>query len=381
MVWVRTQSRCAMILSAQTAIALIDNIRNDFTSDLDKTILAATAHRLYDKAVRIAANQYAKTHDPQALNKAFDAAERSHARIVLDGLLAVQAERQLPERNRIRLSQLKAEVNKLSKRLWETPINDPSVSMLRNELATVQDRLQIVLSDLDKQNTAFAQRKSPAKPPVTLDNIRSTLDDATTTMVSYFLSEKTIYAFVISRNGSELLPLPRPKNLNGMIENLRLTLDSAANSSNIAPFAVRYADLAVKLYNDLLRSPLTHLATPPHRLIIIPDGTLAYIPFDALLAQKPAKSKDFRSLPYIVRDYAISYAASATLRDAQIRLPRSAPRAEKLFVGYGTSFSKTAVLADVHLSPTEQAALHSSANAVTEDDLPNAKPSAKSPNY
>jgi CHAT domain-containing protein len=50
------------------------------------------------------------------------------------------------------------------------------------------------------------------------------------------------------------------------------------------------------------------------RLIVIPDDQLSYIPFDALLSSMPdTSSMNFRDLPYLVKDYPISYTYSATL--------------------------------------------------------------------
>ena len=49
-------------------------------------------------------------------------------------------------------------------------------------------------------------------------------------------------------------------------------------------------------------------------LIIIPDGILATIPFEALLTDIPENDKiDYRNLPYLIREYPIDYAYSATL--------------------------------------------------------------------
>ncbi|MCK4343792.1 MAG: CHAT domain-containing protein, partial [Bacteroidales bacterium] len=50
------------------------------------------------------------------------------------------------------------------------------------------------------------------------------------------------------------------------------------------------------------------------KLIIIPDGKLAFIPFEVLLSRFPGdKSFNYSSLPYLIRDYTINYSYSATL--------------------------------------------------------------------
>ncbi|MDP2113996.1 MAG: CHAT domain-containing protein, partial [Bacteroidota bacterium] len=75
---------------------------------------------------------------------------------------------------------------------------------------------------------------------------------------------------------------------------------------------VHYSLASFSLYQKLLK-PVSGLIKGKD-LIIIPDDKLSYIPFDALLSQMPDTSRmDFRSLNYLVRDYAINYSYSTTL--------------------------------------------------------------------
>ena len=56
------------------------------------------------------------------------------------------------------------------------------------------------------------------------------------------------------------------------------------------------------------------------KLVIIPDGELATIPFDALI-QNEDKTKDlvFYDLDYLIKDYEITYAYSASLYNSQLK--------------------------------------------------------------
>ena len=73
-----------------------------------------------------------------------------------------------------------------------------------------------------------------------------------------------------------------------------------------------YSRSAFRLQHDLLGDVSSKLKGK--RLIVIPDDQLSYIPFDALLSSMPdTSSMNFRDLPYLVKDYPISYTYSATL--------------------------------------------------------------------
>ena len=50
-----------------------------------------------------------------------------------------------------------------------------------------------------------------------------------------------------------------------------------------------------------------------HDLIIVPDGQIGYIPFDALIKKRPEKNSNYMNLEYLIRDFDISYAYSSTL--------------------------------------------------------------------
>lgn len=64
------------------------------------------------------------------------------------------------------------------------------------------------------------------------------------------------------------------------------------------------------LYRQLIQ-PLRLPAEAP--LIIVPDGNLAYLPFEALLTETPAAPESFKNYPYLIHRHAISYREAALL--------------------------------------------------------------------
>ena len=68
------------------------------------------------------------------------------------------------------------------------------------------------------------------------------------------------------------------------------------------------------LYNLLLKEPLTAFSENPKKLIIIPEGILNHLPFEALPVPEP--DEDIR---WLVQDYTCSYAYSATLLQEQLK--------------------------------------------------------------
>jgi CHAT domain-containing protein len=74
-----------------------------------------------------------------------------------------------------------------------------------------------------------------------------------------------------------------------------------------------YLSTASQLSRMIL-PPLVRQTVGDH-IVIIPDGELYYIPFEALLtrSQKAEADVDYRTLPYLIKKYAISYSYSSAL--------------------------------------------------------------------
>jgi CHAT domain-containing protein len=77
-------------------------------------------------------------------------------------------------------------------------------------------------------------------------------------------------------------------------------------------------------------------------LLIIPDGDLYYIPFEALLSGTPAKNEraNYSTLPYLIRKYSVSYSYSAGM--SLIRRRTNGARMKYSFVGFAPVFSDSA---------------------------------------
>ncbi|HEX9974029.1 MAG TPA: CHAT domain-containing protein, partial [bacterium] len=73
-----------------------------------------------------------------------------------------------------------------------------------------------------------------------------------------------------------------------------------------------YTSNASLLYKLLIAPIESKIHT--QKLIIIPDGLLGYLPFESLLMQNVSNDlHDYRTLPYLIHKYQISYHCSASL--------------------------------------------------------------------
>lgn len=83
-----------------------------------------------------------------------------------------------------------------------------------------------------------------------------------------------------------------------------------STSPDFQPGKRDFAAEGQALYRQLIQ-PLRLPAEAP--LIIVPDGILAYLPFEALLTEVPTSPESFKNYPYLIHRHAISYREAAML--------------------------------------------------------------------
>ena len=82
---------------------------------------------------------------------------------------------------------------------------------------------------------------------------------------------------------------------------------SAINNNSNTSLINDTNQLGFELYQTLIQPIQDHLT---QRIILITDGALSYLPFDALLTAKPKAHENFKNVTYLLEQYQISYAHS-----------------------------------------------------------------------
>jgi CHAT domain-containing protein len=124
-------------------------------------------------------------------------------------------------------------------------------------------------------------------------------------MISYFIGDTTITIFTLTKNKMDVKRVPKITNLNDSIVffNYGLTLEMQE--------IIRR--LGYKLYQQLFpNTPL--IDRQIEKLYIVPDGSLATLPFESLLTENFTGDINANNeYPYLIKKYNISYSYSANL--------------------------------------------------------------------
>jgi CHAT domain-containing protein len=165
-----------------------------------------------------------------------------------------------------------------------------------------------------------------------VSDLQRSLDDKTALM-EYFLGDSAIYIFAITQNGFATISVMKDSTFNA-------TVTTLANSLKTLTSKTAYLRNAAALYRTLIKPVENQIAGKP-RWVIIPDGELYQIPFEALLAANdpPNVDADYRTLPCLIKQHEISYHYSATLF-LKSRQERPATRYTGPFAGFAPVFNE-----------------------------------------
>ncbi len=142
--------------------------------------------------------------------------------------------------------------------------------------------------------------------PLTLAQAQRLLGSDRDALLEYSLGDSSSSLWVITRRGWSYVPLPPRAALRARAERLRRGLANAEASMAPATQAAAFA-----LYRTLIEPALPRVKGVDH-LIVAPDGVLALLPFEALLAVEPKEDQPPDRGAYLVERFAISYIPSAT---------------------------------------------------------------------
>ncbi|MEZ4886003.1 MAG: CHAT domain-containing tetratricopeptide repeat protein [Chitinophagales bacterium] len=349
----------AALSTASLATDLVSHIRKSYKAEGSKHTLAETTAKIFHQAIEIAlttASAYQQLNEiPQypeftnipytiegAKNLAFDFAEQSKAVLLLSTLKDSEAKTasNIPSELLEKEEQLKIDLNYLDqsiakqkalggnkdeelltkfqrqyfkqKQQYDALIEQfeadyPEYYQLKYSISTasVQD-LQYYLSPrinswaTNRTNSPFEGGKGDVNT-----NSENNTTIKQSAILSYHIAEETIYIFAISSNDYQITTVEKPTDFSHLVE--KLQGDIQLGSVN------EFIQSSTQLF-DVLLQPVWDFLQESSKLIIIPHGELYYVPFDVLLNQHQiTDAKNFSDLPYLIRDFDISYHYSATL--------------------------------------------------------------------
>ncbi|MDN5216197.1 CHAT domain-containing protein [Fulvivirgaceae bacterium BMA12] len=307
------------------ADSLITIERGNFGIENSKLYLAKDYKSIYEHSLECAYRLFSITQDEIFGQHAFNFMEKSKSRLLLENLENVESLNQAGVSEAVKTLErdLKTEIANLNRSLRnESEASKPDsqrINLLNQKLFKANTRKDSLANFLAANFPRYFNIKYKHKN-YAIDDVKSLVKDKL--LLEYFWGDSAIYLLAINRDLIQFEKVAIDSTFTGrfnnylkMLTNPKFDLtDSTINS-------------AQWLYKKLL--PV--LDTPSKiqgELVIIPDGPLAYLPFETLVTNTGnAKKLTFKSVNFLIYDWAISYVYSTELLfDKTLKNKEKAPK-------------------------------------------------------
>jgi len=286
------------------AAGLIGRLRASYRSTGSKLVLQKSALGVYQSGLELASTLYEKTAEAEYGAAAFGFAEEGKAAVLLEGLRNARERKSAgaPEglpgeerRARSALASLEAGCE------WAEDHGDSALSAsLRKSLVGKYEELERLEDTLARAGFASFERSDP---PCTPADIQRTLPSGTA-LVEYSLARGRIVEFVLRNDGFDMVSVQPPVSVDSLSGEYRTALRTMDD--------VALARTAEAL-GRLLVAPIRKYVRGARRLVIVPDGSLVYVPFEPLLGGGVTVPAGGGQPPYLIGSHEISYALSGSV--------------------------------------------------------------------
>lgn len=295
-----------------------DLLMNVLVYENSKIITQIRTRNRTEKCISIYDELFKKENKIQYLEKAFQLSERSKSGI-LKGYrsnikIATAEEKSL-------LQQLQNLNNEILK---EQQKGDLATISNINSAIKKQNEFMLSLKRIQTKNLNYIPENCDTKA------LLSKLEKDKTVMVYYFVGSEKLYYFILQNNQILLNRIPIG---DGKIFKILHFIDYFNNANSITNDISGYNRSGKAAY-DLLKLPTNYVYK---NLIIIPDGILNFLPFEALITQE-SSTTNFTKMHYLLHDFKIAYNSSAS----NYLNSKSVSKSEKTVLGIFPIFEKTA---------------------------------------
>jgi CHAT domain-containing protein/Tfp pilus assembly protein PilF len=287
------------IMYYKKSIEIIEKIRSQINIDIYKTGYSRDKSIVYESIINLLWKINKESNSCK--EDIFNFIEKSKARAFLESLYEAKVDitQSLDQQQRQEMNDVSNKIGKIYYEIAKPNSNNRYKQELKDRLSQEEDKYMRLLSKIRTENPALAGLISPKT--CQLEQIQTKILNEKTAMIEYFLGTQQSYMLLITKYKYEIFILPSRRIIEKTIKAYTKYLSS--------PLAEVNGSIAAEpIYKELLfpleREELLNI----EKLIIVPDGILYYLPFEAL-----ALKTKMRVVDYLVDKYLISYAPSASV--------------------------------------------------------------------
>ncbi|MEP0986851.1 CHAT domain-containing tetratricopeptide repeat protein [Ekhidna sp.] len=283
---------------------LITVIRRKRLNEQDKLRLGQIAKDVYENGIQLSLILSEQSFNKKKyLQTAFDFCERSKSSVLLEAITESKAKKfaGIPEEQIQLEDSLKDEISFLEQQLAQQ--ENAGNQEMKDLLFSYQNTYRSFISDLEVNYPEYYKLKYD-NAIATIASVQEHLTQGAA-MLSYFLGEDDVYTFIVTKKGVNATRKAKSEDFDKLTSGLRNAIKYNSKSA--------FYKTAKSLHSLLI----PELSSSINELVILPDGVLGTLPFEAFV-DPDDESENFRETQFLIKKYHVSYDYSATLFNERI---------------------------------------------------------------
>ena len=299
----------------QLANQLNDLNRNSNIYDESKLYLSNFYQADFENALEACYQLFQITGNKLYLEDLFKFMEKDKYMLLFESLIKANLNNKigLPDSTIKRERELKVEMSRLEQKL----------AIESKKQAPKQDSLEIYnanLLSLDRDLENLKREISVSFPGYysiqydsitrTIESVQQSLRDSNNLLIEYYWGKNTIYALGISASRVRVIKVQNNDVLNDHLQSYMQSLIENPDLKSRVDNYPRFVQSAFWIYKQLVHP---FIDEGINKLILIPDGQLAFVPFESLITQQGYATVNYRDLDYLLKHYEVQYGHSSNL--------------------------------------------------------------------
>lgn len=292
------------------AIEFLENFRNSFASNTSRENQMSLFYTFYNHTSYTAKRLYELTQNKAFLNLAFQISEKGKSITLKEELyhklLATELREGGPRKPLIEQEKrYQATLFELDKVLHSK--NPELINLYRDTIIQTNKAYQNFIDGLktgsEIEQGYYHLRRGSVTPD--LATIQKKWLDNETAVIAYELGDEHSFAFIITNTEVKTVPIKVDSLCFQRIDEFKVSIRDT--------FAF-FQQHSYDLYQRIFAPIAMHLSsTQIKKLVIVPDGKMNEVVFQALLSKPSDPTIAYKDLPYLLNDYSISYLPSLAI--------------------------------------------------------------------